>query len=422
MHQYTLRNGLNIKYYSMPNTHSIAIGLYIKAGSRYETPQNNGITHFLEHLHFRRLADWSQEELYYNMESIGSTLRAATYKEWLRYYMQIRPIYLNKCVEIFKRLLSPCIWEQVEFDKEKTVVLNQIYERDSYNNIKPYVSSVLWNDCSLAYPIMGTEDIISKMSLSEVVEYKNEIFTAENIIVFVTGCVTDENIKTINSALSEVLLSPKNKALKFTTINHNFAKRKPDVDFILVAAWDWLEVNLSFDIDFSYITIEEIELLNCMLGDGVGSRLQISIREDKGFSSNICSYIEWYEDVAAMHIELLVHKKQFYDCLREIVITINKMKNEISQRDFDISLPFFTENKQFLLDSPEELNYEYARSISVIEKLINVNSLYEAITPNRIMECAKNVFRSNNACLVVLGDTRKITQKASRELVKILDV
>ena len=74
----TLNNGLKVLVYPMLNTHSVTIGLYIKAGSGYEKGRFVGTTHLLEHLHFRKCGNLSQEELYYKMERIGSTLRAVT--------------------------------------------------------------------------------------------------------------------------------------------------------------------------------------------------------------------------------------------------------------------------------------------------------------------------------------------------------
>lgn len=80
-----LDNGLTVLFHQMPNTHSVTVGLYVKAGCLYENEHHIGITHLLEHLHFRKLGVLSQKELYYKMECIGSTLRAATYRDFLKF-------------------------------------------------------------------------------------------------------------------------------------------------------------------------------------------------------------------------------------------------------------------------------------------------------------------------------------------------
>ena len=83
MEEYLLNNGIRTIYYPLPHSYSVSIGLYVKTGSKYENENNNGITHFLEHMHFRQLGGMPQDELYFKTESMGGTLRAATYKEKL---------------------------------------------------------------------------------------------------------------------------------------------------------------------------------------------------------------------------------------------------------------------------------------------------------------------------------------------------
>jgi predicted Zn-dependent peptidase len=100
----TALNGVNIYYYMQPNTHSICLSLYIKAGTLYEDTAP-GITHFLEHLHFRRLGGRTQKELYYQLESIGGYLGACTYKEFLRFYLTASPQYFSQLVKIASDLL-----------------------------------------------------------------------------------------------------------------------------------------------------------------------------------------------------------------------------------------------------------------------------------------------------------------------------
>ena len=105
MFRYSLMNGLQILCYPIPHAYSTAIALYVKCGSINETEQNNGITHLMEHLHFRAMDGISQNELYYRMEKIGSPLRATTYKDLLRFYIKTRPNHLMEAVAFFQSIL-----------------------------------------------------------------------------------------------------------------------------------------------------------------------------------------------------------------------------------------------------------------------------------------------------------------------------
>ena len=98
MKKITLKNGLNILYYPIDTAYSTVISLNINAGIFLENSKNNGLTHFLEHIHFRRLNDVDQNELYYQMNKRGSNLNGSTYKELLKFYAKIRPRYFKEVI------------------------------------------------------------------------------------------------------------------------------------------------------------------------------------------------------------------------------------------------------------------------------------------------------------------------------------
>lgn len=228
MKRLILRNGLSVLLYNMPNTHSVTVGLYIKAGSGYKSEYIAGISHLLEHLHFRRCGQISQEELYYKMESMGSTLRGATYRDFISFTMKVVPQNLEKCIEIF---------------------------------------------CS------------------------------HNLLLCITGNVDDRSFADTVKSLEEVSISESQhkNVLEFPSCFHH---RKPDIEFVPMPDENYLDVNLSFDISYDKKDRELLVLLNCILGEGVGSRLQRIVREQKGFTSNISSYIEWYKRFAVLHIQI----------------------------------------------------------------------------------------------------------------------
>lgn len=420
MNEFCLKNGLRLIIDLMPNTHSVSIGLYVKAGSRYESLDENGITHFLEHLFFRKLGNLSQQELYYRMESIGSTLRASTYKDMLRFYMKIRPDYLNECVEIFKNFFTTSTWTEEEFEREKTVVLNQIAQRDSYTKIEPYIYKTVWGDSPLSYEIMGNSEVVSQMSIQQLTEYKSRIMNANNMLICITGCINGEQIDAIKAAF-ECLDIPRGIENRIESPFVKIALRHPDITIAKVN-WDYLDVNLSFDLDYNDTFLFEINMLSTILSEGVGSRLPVLIREELGYTAEIYSEIESYEDTAVLHIRFNVHKKLFYDCLRSIIKALNKMKIDIQKRDLDISLPFYTENLMFSRDDSEETNlYNGYDTLVINQKNVSNDLRNNSETINRFRLLSKKFFCSQCTSLVVLGDCSRITKKKIKEILMQLD-
>jgi predicted Zn-dependent peptidase len=307
----------------MPNTHSVTIGLYIKAGVGYSEPMH-GITHLLEHLHFRQLGDTTQDTLYYQMESIGSTLRATTYRDFLSFSMKIVPCYFDKAMQIFVNLVSAAEWQKDHFEKEKQVVCNQISEEGTYLVIDDEARKCVFRNHPLARPIMGTAESVMGITPEDATEYKKRVFTADNVYFCVTGNFTTANKAYMLEKLSFCSLSaPGSFLMEYPLVFHH---RKPDVVFQYTNDNSPLDVNMSFDLCTEQDDPRLLEILNCILGEGVGSQLQRQIRERKCYSANITSYIEWYQNFGVLHIRFSVEKHNLYACIQEVVYVLQNLK------------------------------------------------------------------------------------------------
>lgn len=366
-----LPNNVMVYKYANPNLHSISIGLYIRVGSMYESLDNNGITHLLEHIHFRRLNNLSQENFYRWMESIGTTLKASTYKDFLRFYMNVSPKYLHEALDIFSELISTFNWSEYDLEEELRVVIDQIHERESYQKIDDHADKIVWGKHPLSYSIMGTEENLKKITLSQLITHKEDFFSTENLFIVITGSIKDKDNVLVNEIFSKIKFIKSTSIIKPESIE--FKVRKPDILFVN-RPWDFLDVRLSFNIKHSKTSYEEIILLNSILGGGVGSKLQLHIREKEGIASSIYSNFESYMDASIIYIDFSVHKNDIYFVLELICSILKEMKNTITEDDLAITLPFYTDNTWFLLDNPEELNFNIALDLILRNRLFSVEN------------------------------------------------
>lgn len=357
MNQLKLSNGLSILLHNMPNTHSVTLGLYIRVGTGNEDVP--GITHLLEHLHFRRLGTLTQDDLYYKMECMGTTLRASTYRDFLKFTLKITPNHFEDGVEIFKNLIETITWSDEEFEKEKQVVVNQIIEQGDYVSIEKEVQKQIFGKHPFGREIMGSKADVELLTKLDLVAYKKRIFTSENMLFCVTGNLTDLNCEHMMQVMQTVPVYM-NSIQEQAAIPKDFHHRKPDVIFHEVQDENPLDVNLSFDITYDKHTKDLLTILNCILGEGVGSRLQKRIRETKCYTSDIFSYVEWYRKFAVLHIRFSVEKTRLDECVNEIINVLNELKSGIQKKDLDVTLPFYTTNHVFYEDDTEEMNFQLA--------------------------------------------------------------
>ncbi len=411
MKEFTLHNGLRVLFHPMPNTHSVTVALYIKAGIAFGNETRPGITHFLEHLHFRHCGKYSQSELYYKMESIGSSLRATTYHDMLQFYMKVSPEYISECMDIFENIIVADNWTEEEFDKEKKVVKNQIYEEGDYIDIGKESRKLVYYRHPLGQEIMGAVEDVAGISIDEVLQYKKEIFNTSNMLMCITGNTDEEVLRKCLANIEKLYIDNPGKSGMYSAPKR-FLKRRPDVKIKKVDDDNLLDVKLSFDSVCNMNKKKELDILNCILGEGVGSRLQMVVREEKGYTSDINSYLEYYTGIAVLYIDFSVAKENLLPCIAEIGCILNSLKCNITKKNLDVSLPFYTTNR-FMDDDTEEMNLTLAQNKLMFggdSEPVSFENNMETI--QMLQKTAEELFTKENLCIAVVGKTGKVTHKS----------
>ena len=417
MEKIILPNGLTCCFHAMPNTHSITVGLYVKAGPGYGE-KKPGITHLLEHLHFRQLGSLTQDELYYKMESIGSSLRGVTYRAFLQFSMKAIPRYYSTCLMLFSSLLTANTWSESNFLKERQVVLNQITEKGNYYNLDSIVQKLVFKKHNLSQEITGTNADVLAITLEDVIDYKSNVFCGSNLLACITGNITEDDKLQAIRMFSRIEL-PNGKKQDNIPLPPRFFKRSPDIDIIRVNDNSPVEVNISFDVRVNELIKCFLDILNCILGEGVGSRLQRQVREVKCLSSDICSDTEWYAEFAVLHIHFSVDKNNIPLCIKAVIDTVKSLKTNITQEDLDTTMPFFTENKVFLEDDTEEMNFSIAYNEILLKNCaegVPKQSTKQII--DILQTISREIFIPSNCSVAMLGNTKGFSKKTIADLVK----
>ena len=155
-----LDNGLTLITHKLPNTHSVTISVNFRVGSIYENIHNNGITHLVEHLFFRRLAKLSQSELYLKMQSIGTEIIGKTFHDYVSFTVTVVSKFFLEALEIVSFLYENFEWNDTEIQLEKNVVLRQI--ENKYESYSEWCDGCYLRDTIYSLPIIGTtENVLS---------------------------------------------------------------------------------------------------------------------------------------------------------------------------------------------------------------------------------------------------------------------
>ena len=187
-HSHKLPNGLQIIGESSPSARSAAVGFFVNTGSRDETPEVSGVSHFLEHMAFKGSTKRTAFDVNREFDAIGADYNAFTSEENTVYHAAVLPEFLPKAVDIVADLLCP-ILRQEDFDMEKKVIINEIglYEDQPMWCASDNGKQVHFGPHNLANSILGTPDSITALTRDQMDAYLRRRYIAPNITVVVAG-------------------------------------------------------------------------------------------------------------------------------------------------------------------------------------------------------------------------------------------
>jgi predicted Zn-dependent peptidase len=421
----TASNGIDIFYYKQPNTHSICISLYVKSGVLYEK-KNFGITHFLEHIHFRRLGNKNQKELYYQLESIGGYFGACTAKEFVQFYFTSSPKYFAELASIASDLLGEVEANSKEFSAEKRIILSEIREDNQGNDVDFLANKFIWKDTNLENPVLGSISSVKGITLEDLKAEKEKTFTKNNIFFYVTGNFGENDIDTLAKEVERYNLDSRSDKENdnMAKVPDNFMRRDA---FVKLSNRKFFmhDVKLSFDVDFSRISRIEMIYLDSILTDGLCSLIRADLIEKKGLVYSFSSTIEEYSNIGVYSFSFEVYKSKLYEAVKSFVEVFKAAKQEISEKDMQATRVFKTDNQMGLLDDPEGLNWQFAYQNHILNnEYKDITSLaegYRKIKKDRLVEIANEIFKKDNAIIVSIGNKKGLKEEKLRDILLELD-
>lgn len=398
MQKYTLDNGITVFSQKESHVNSINIGVFIQSGSAFENEENNGVSHFIEHLIFK--TGNNQKNYSEILSELGVKYGGFTAKEYTCYYFRFTSFnfktIIDTLIEIFR---SFKYINEEQFSIEKNIIRSELQMyRNNFKEINQSRSIELsFPNQSLALEIVGTDKSLDNLSLEYLIEYYNSVYLPENIILSVCG--------NLNQAEEGYIMDKFNKLKSHHNGNNQMDINYPN--FTYVGGYDLIQRNtehLVIDINYHMKNLSEKEyyslyLLNSILGYGTRiSRLQKYIREYLGISYNVFSYPTIYTNnsLLSIHAEINSHSAiKFFNVIHTI---INNLKNDYVNEDEMVhAIANYHTSLILGLESPMDKMFYYGknavlnRNIYTIEESIGI---MKSVSVKDIKEIALSFFNS----------------------------
>ncbi len=280
-----LSNGIRLVMEELPYVESLAMGIWVKAGSVDESHDRMGISHLIEHMLFKGTKKRSARDIAEEMDILGGQMNAFTGKEATCYYTKVLDSNMEKAADILSDMFTSSVFDKEELKKEKNVIFEEIKMiEDSPEDFgNDLLTEAVFKGGPLETPIIGTKEVLKKVSREDILQYLDERYTADNIVVSISGNYDEKEIK----AVFEEKLN-----LKAHGMRRPLAGK---------ASYEKSHILKVKDVEQSHIFLglrgvpREGELhyplviLNNILGGSMSSRLFQNIREQKGLAYSVFS-------------------------------------------------------------------------------------------------------------------------------------
>lgn len=292
MNKYTLSNGLRVVVEYIPAVRSVSFGIWVKTGSRNETKDNNGISHFIEHMLFKGTERHTAKDIADLFDGIGGNVNAFTAKEYTCYFAKVLDEHLPIAVDALSDMFFNSQFDANELAKEKNVILEEIamYEDTPDDKVHDEASRAAFGDHPLAYSILGLKERLADMGADDLKSYMKDRYSIENTVISVAGNVEESKLlELMEKHFGSFANHSEPNAPKAPTFRgqYEFFKKKTEQNHICLSF-----PGCSNRDSKLYAMI----LLNNALGGGMSSRLFQEIREKRGLAYSVYSYHMGYAD------------------------------------------------------------------------------------------------------------------------------
>ena len=192
-------SGLRLVMEKIPSVRSVSIGIWIGVGSKHETSENNGISHFIEHMLFKGTQTRSARDIAEAFDSIGGHLNAFTSKEYTCYYAKVLDQHVELALEILSDMFFNAKLDEEDLEKEKNVILEELhmYEDTPDDLIHDLIAEATFKDQTLGYNILGRKEVLEKLKPHDLREYIQTYYTPQNTVLAVAGKFDEQQMITM---------------------------------------------------------------------------------------------------------------------------------------------------------------------------------------------------------------------------------
>ncbi len=400
-----LANGIRVITEAMPHVRSVSVGIWIGTGSRRETQEENGISHFIEHMLFKGTTRRSAEAIAREVDSIGGNLDAFTAKELVCFNTKVLDQHLGLAFDVLADLVLHPLFREDDIEKEKGVILEEIkMEADSPDYLVHEIfSSNFWKDHPLGKPILGTPQSVKRFDQEMVRNYYKAVYSPSNLIVTAAGNLTHDGLVDLARQHLEWLPPADPAPADHVPATHAriALRNKKALE----------QVHLCLGVPSYPLPHEErfaCYVLNTLLGGGMSSRLFQNIRERQGLAYAVFSELNPYRDTGCLSIYAGTSIESARKVVESITNEFRDLKEQpVGTEELRRAKDHLKGSLMLSLESTSSRMSNLARQEMYFGRFFSLDELVESIesvSAADVQRIAQTFFDPKQIALTILGN------------------
>ncbi|MDK4736279.1 pitrilysin family protein [Rhizobium sp. CNPSo 3490] len=403
-----LKSGLTVVTETMPHLESVALGVWIKSGSRNETEDEHGIAHLLEHMAFKGTARRSARQIAEEIEDVGGEVNAATSTETTSYYARVLKDHVPLAVDILADILTESAFEEEELEREKQVILQEINAANDTPDdvVFDRFSEAAYRDQTLGRAILGTPQTVVSFTPQQIRTYLGRNYTTDRMFVVATGAVDhQEFLRMVEQRFASLPTQPSAPPVMETARYIGGSVREPR---------DLMDAQILLGFEGKPYHARDFycsQILANILGGGMSSRLFQEVREFRGLCYSVYAFHWGFSDTGIFGIHAATGGENLPELVPVIIDELHKSANEIHQKEIERARAQIRAQLLMGQESPAARAGQIARQMMLYGRPISNPEMMErleGITIERLTDLAGRLFYDTVPTLSAIGPLEQL--------------
>lgn len=327
-----LDNQLRVLTSAMPHSTSVSVTISVGAGSRYETEEMAGLSHFLEHLPFKGTESWpTARHVSEAIEGVGGVMNASTDREVTVFWCKVARLHFTQAFSVLLDLVLNPLLDPVEMEKEREVIqeeLRMTYDYPSHR-VDLLIDELLWPEQAMGRDVGGTLESVASINVDQVREYMLQQYNPANTVIAVAGNVDHDAVVELVSEITRNW-QPRN-CLTWQPVEDYYGERGiGSVTRVEQRQSDQAHICLGLPgISLTDPDRYALSILNGVLGDGMSSRLFLNLREEMGLAYDVASSLGHFRDCGSLVVYCGVEPRKTVEAVQAVMAELSGMRHPV---------------------------------------------------------------------------------------------